>query len=238
MASVITLDAVDSTLDEIHRLAQDGAARDTVVVSVEQRAGRGSRGRTWYSPAGGLWFSQLLRPTEAAAIEVLSLRVGLAVAQAIESLGIAEPVRLKWPNDVLLRDRKLGGILCEARWQGGKLAWVGVGVGLNVRNILPDALGDAAIRLAEVSPAVAPQDLVGPLAQRIAPLGDLGATLSESELEAYRARDWLLGRALAEPLEGIARGISATGELLIDTAAGGLRAVRSGTVRAVEADGQ
>jgi BirA family biotin operon repressor/biotin-[acetyl-CoA-carboxylase] ligase len=231
MASVITLDAVDSTLDEIHRRAQEGAPAGTVVVSVEQRAGRGSRGRSWHSPPGGLWFSQLLRPTEASAIEVLSLRVGLAVAQAIENLGVAESVRLKWPNDILLRDRKLGGILCEARWQGGKLAWVGVGVGLNVLNLLPDALGATAIRLADVSPRLAPQDLVAPLAQGIAPLADLGPVLSASELEAYRARDWLLGRALAEPLEGVARGVSPAGELLIATP-GGLRAVRSGTVRA------
>jgi BirA family transcriptional regulator, biotin operon repressor / biotin---[acetyl-CoA-carboxylase] ligase len=231
MASVITLDAVDSTLDEIHRRAQEGAPPATVVVSVEQRAGRGSRGRTWHSPPGGLWFSQLLRPTEASAVEVLSLRVGLAVARTIESLAVAEPVRLKWPNDILLRDRKLGGILCEARWQGGRLAWVGVGVGLNVLNLLPDGLGATAIRLADVSPGVAPQDLVAPLAQRIAPLADLGPTLSSSELEAYHARDWLLGRTLTEPLEGIARGVSPAGELLIATPGGGLRAVRSGTVR-------
>ncbi len=90
-------------------------------------AGRGSRGRSWHSPRGGLWLSVLLRP--AAAADVLSLRVGLAVETALRSLAPDLHLALKWPNDLMLDDRKVGGILCEARWQGDALGWVAVGLG-------------------------------------------------------------------------------------------------------------
>jgi BirA family biotin operon repressor/biotin-[acetyl-CoA-carboxylase] ligase len=74
-------------MDVLHGLAAEGAEAGTIVVAGEQTGGRGSRGRAWKSPPGGLWLSVLFRPGVAAGVELCGLRIGLAVAEAIESLG-------------------------------------------------------------------------------------------------------------------------------------------------------
>jgi BirA family biotin operon repressor/biotin-[acetyl-CoA-carboxylase] ligase len=112
MPELLRFRAVHSTMDVLHDLAAEGAEAGTVVVADEQTGGRGSRGRGWRSPPGGLWLSALYRPGLAAGTELLSLRVGLAVAQAVEALATGLRVSIKWPNDLLLDGRKLGGILC------------------------------------------------------------------------------------------------------------------------------
>ena len=127
---------VASTMDLVHELAERGAEAGSMVVATEQLQGRGSRGRPWHSPPGGLWLSALYRPPSTGGLELLSVRVGLAVARALDPY-VPTPVRLKWPNDLMHDGRKLGGILCEARWQGAALGWIAVGVGLNVRNPVP-----------------------------------------------------------------------------------------------------
>ena len=89
------LDVVDSTLDELHTRAAAGAADGTWVVAAEQRAGRGSRGRTWHSPRGGLWLSVLRRSGGTiGGFELLSLRAGLAVAGVLDGLPPIAPVML------------------------------------------------------------------------------------------------------------------------------------------------
>jgi BirA family transcriptional regulator, biotin operon repressor / biotin---[acetyl-CoA-carboxylase] ligase len=221
------LDSVPSTQDVLHRLAAEGAAAGTAVVAVEQTAGRGSRGRDWRSPAGGLWLSVLLRPASEPAVELLSLRVALAVAAALAPLA---PVRIKWPNDLMLLDRKLGGILCEARWQGPALGWVAVGLGLNVANPIPPGLADLAIALRAVVPAAEPAALAEPLARAITEAARPGGALTGPELEAYKARDWLLGRRLDQPARGMALGIAADGGLRVRGPDGTEARVRSGSV--------
>jgi BirA family biotin operon repressor/biotin-[acetyl-CoA-carboxylase] ligase len=76
-------------------------------------------------------------------LEIMSLRVGLAVAEALDHL-MPRAIQLKWPNDLMIGEKKVGGILCEARWQGHSLGWVAVGVGLNVQNVPPQELSDVA----------------------------------------------------------------------------------------------
>ncbi|MCU0621721.1 MAG: biotin--[acetyl-CoA-carboxylase] ligase, partial [Gemmatimonadales bacterium] len=93
---------VGSTQDALHRLAESGAPTGTAVVAEVQRAGRGSRGRGWESPPGGLWMSVLWRPGPGDDPRLLSLRAGLAVADVLEGVGGLPPVQLKWPNDVLV----------------------------------------------------------------------------------------------------------------------------------------
>jgi len=106
-----------SALDAVHELGSQGAPAASVVIAEEQTAGRGRDGRTWYSPPGGVWLGVLLRPSRAE-LGVLSVRVGLAVADAVDALLGRPETRLKWPNDVLLGERKLAGTLCEGRWHG------------------------------------------------------------------------------------------------------------------------
>jgi BirA family biotin operon repressor/biotin-[acetyl-CoA-carboxylase] ligase len=219
---------VASTMDLLHELAAEGAEAGTAVVAGEQQGGRGSRGRSWHSPPGGLWLSMLFRPTLPGGIEVMSLRVGLAVAEALDHL-VPRPVGLKWPNDLMLGERKVGGILCEARWQGDKLAWVGVGVGLNVRNAVPGELGQVATALASEQPAITVDDVAPPVVTALRRL-DLGAErLMTEELERFGRRDWLSGRNIRAPVAGRAAGVRDDGALLVHSAEGQVT-LRSGSV--------
>jgi BirA family biotin operon repressor/biotin-[acetyl-CoA-carboxylase] ligase len=217
-------------MDLLHGLAAGGAEAGTVVVAGEQTGGRGSRGRGWQSPSGGLWLSALFRPRISAGVELFGLRIGLAVADAVEALGPGVPVHIKWPNDLMVGDRKLGGILCEARWQGESLAWVVAGVGINVANAIPADLAGVATALADRLPGVTP-DLVEPeVTARLRALDPGSERLGPAELAGLRHRDWLYGRRLRGPAPGRAAGISDEGALLVRADSGATIAVRAGTV--------
>ena len=220
---------VGSTMDVIHQLAADGAAAGTVVVAGEQLEGRGSRGRTWHSPPGGLWLSALFRPPTTGAVEVVSLRVGLVVAAAVEAL-VSVPIRLKWPNDLMLMERKVGGILCEARWQGGTLGWVAAGVGLNVRNQIPSQLGGLAVSLAQIQADITVDDVLDRVTAALDQLDLRGEQLSVPELDQFARRDWLSGREIREPMSGTVTGVREDGALLVRTANGSDIPLRSGSV--------
>ncbi len=222
-------DAVDSTQDEVHAWGEAGRPHGSALLAREQAAGRGSRGRPWASPRGGLWLSVLVRPRNAAAAEVLSLRAGLAVAAVIERLPGVPPVRLKWPNDLMLADRKVGGILCEARWRGEAPAWVVIGVGLNVTNELPAGLRAGATRLGEHTRPPGVEPLAREIVAALLPLADAPAELTAAELHAFERRDWLRGRRLSAPEAGLAAGVSPGGALLVRSAGGTVEA-RAGTV--------
>ncbi len=232
MDHVLRFETLASTQDEVHRLAAAGAPDGTVVVTAAQQAGRGSRGRQWVSPRGGLWLTMLCRPRDPASVELLSLRVGLAVAGALAELGGLPPVSLKWPNDVIVDNRKLGGILCEARWQGEGLAWVAVGLGVNVQNPPPSEARHPAARVAEWRPDLGPDDLLGPIVAGLAPVGQGAAALTPGELAAFARRDWLAGRTLRAPVAGVAAGIGVDGALRVRRPDGTLAEVRTGEATA------
>jgi BirA family biotin operon repressor/biotin-[acetyl-CoA-carboxylase] ligase len=217
-----------STFDAIHDLAAQNAATGTVVIAEEQTAGRGREGRTWHSPAGGVWLGILLRPGRAE-LGVISVRVGLAVADAVDALLGRVETRLKWPNDVVLGERKLAGILCEGRWHGEAPQWLAVGVGVNVCNAIPAAVARRAVALVEWLPAVRRLDLLDRLVPALAGLASGEPALSERECAAFAARDWLLGRQLRSPAAGRARGLRPDGALLVDLGAATI-AVREGHV--------
>lgn len=220
---------VDSTMDLVHALGENGAETGTAVLALEQLAGRGSRGRSWHSPPGGLWLSVLYRPPLAGAVEVMSLRVGLVVAESLDPL-LRDPVRLKWPNDLMLGERKAGGILCEARWQGQVLEWVAVGIGLNVQNSLPDGIRQNATSLALEQPGITTDQVAGRVVAALEGI-DLGAErLTAAELNRFRRRDWLDGRELRAPAVGLAAGIAPDGALVVQRPDGRPTIVRSGSV--------
>jgi BirA family biotin operon repressor/biotin-[acetyl-CoA-carboxylase] ligase len=151
------LEACASTNDEVARLARAGHGEGLLVAAEEQTAGRGRRGRAWHSPPGeNLYASLLLRPTCAPeAVAPLTLLAGLALAEALASLGFAP--RVKWPNDILLSTpagpRKVAGLLLELACQGRALQHVVLGVGLNVHAThFPEALADKATSLRSCQP--------------------------------------------------------------------------------------
>lgn len=228
-APIHWFDRIASTQDTAHQLAAEGGPDGTAVVAVEQTSARGSRGRGWSSPRGGLWLSVICRPATGPALEVLSLRAALAVAAALESAGIAG-ASIKWPNDVMIGDRKLGGILCEARWTGEQLGWIVIGVGMNVRNDLPPELRATAVTLAGAGSALRAGDLVAPIVAALRSAGSLGGTLGPAERAAFAARDWLVGRTLSAPVAGTAEGVTETGVLRIRAPGAVLHMARTGPV--------
>ncbi len=128
---VIRVESCSSTNDIAHEMAIQGEEEGTIIVAEEQMKGRGTKGRRWYSPLGkGIYLSVILRPRKRN-LSLLPLAMGLAVRDALlESAGI--PVRLKWPNDLVFADKKLGGILCEASFRGNDVGHVVLGIGLNL----------------------------------------------------------------------------------------------------------
>lgn len=215
---------VGSTMDEVHALAADGAPSGTVVLASMQDAGRGRGGRPWLSePDAGLWFTVLERPSDVRALDVLALRVGLNLANALEDL-VDGAIQLKWPNDLLVNRRKLAGILIEVRWRDGRPEWVAIGVGIN-RRVPEDYPLAAAIR------SDVPRDL---LLQRAVPAVrdaacGLGA-LTEQECVRWASRDAAAGRAVREPLAGTVEGISAQGALRVRDDSGHVREISSGSL--------
>ena len=227
--TVVVLGQTTSTMDVLHELAQDGAPAGSAVVADEQVGGRGSRGRGWSSPPGGLWLSVLARPA-AAGLELLGLRAALAVAEALDRMGLAGRVRLKWPNDLMLGERKAGGILCEARWHGSALAWVAVGLGLNVTNRPTGELEQTATCLALAQPSLTAASLVAPMVEALRAIDAAASPLTEDERAGFARRDWLRGRALRAPVAGTADGLAADGGLCVRRADGSLAILRAGTV--------
>lgn len=220
--------SLGSTLDRAHQLGAAGAPGGTVVLALEQTAGRGRDGRTWHSPPGGLWLALLLRP-RVTPLGIVAIRAGLVLADVVDELAGRPLARLKWPNDVLLGDRKLAGVLCEGRWQGDTLQWLAIGLGVNVQNHIPAAVRDSAISLAEVVPRVRVLDVLDRLIPALTRLGTAAERLSEQECAAFAARDWLRDRPLRSPVRGHARGVRADGALLV-AATGGITAVHEGHV--------
>jgi BirA family biotin operon repressor/biotin-[acetyl-CoA-carboxylase] ligase len=228
VSSCLVAREVGSALDAVHTLGQEGAPGGALVLAESQTAGRGRDGRTWHSPPGGIWLALLLRP-QRAALSIVSIRAGLVIADVVDDLLGAPQARLKWPNDVLLHDRKLAGVLCEGRWQGDEMQWLAVGIGINVVNPIPPALRDTAIALAEAVPGVGRLDVLDRLVPPLTRLGISADRLTEREVAAFAARDWLRDRALRGPVAGRAAGVLADGALLVERP-GGTTAVREGHV--------
>jgi BirA family biotin operon repressor/biotin-[acetyl-CoA-carboxylase] ligase len=220
---VIVFDSTASTMDDAHSAAAVGAPGGTIVIADRQAAGRGRNGRRWASEAGqGIWMTIIERPNDPRALDVLSVRVGLRAARALDRY-TAAPVGLKWPNDLHVKDGKVAGILIEARWRASRIDWVAIGIGVNVR--MPSGVASAASLaggtrrvdvLAELVPAV--RSAVGARGQ-----------LTSAELAEFSERDVARGRTCVEPAQGEVRGINESGELLVDTGQG-VRAFRDGSL--------
>jgi biotin-[acetyl-CoA-carboxylase] ligase BirA-like protein len=213
---IIALADCVSTMDVAHTLAADGAQHMTVVVADHQTAGRGRTGKVWDSASDtGVWMSVILREHLDAPSGILSLRVGLEIAERLQRYADA-PIRLKWPNDLFLGSAKLGGVLSEARWRGNSLDWIVVGVGINVlastaASVPPRAALGHSIRRATVLSAIT--NAVGASAARV-------GALTDDELLRYAARDLSVGREVTAPLVGTVAGIARNGGVEIRTPLG------------------
>ncbi|MCC7352476.1 MAG: biotin--[acetyl-CoA-carboxylase] ligase [Anaerolineae bacterium] len=230
--------SIGSTNDEARRLASAGAPEGTLVIADEQTTGRGRLQRSWWAPSGtSLLFSLLFRPPLAPAqAQQLTMCAGLAAADAIRSQTGLD-VALKWPNDVVWKGGKLGGILTELETEGERLFYAVVGVGLNVNldvATLPPLISPATSLLAALGH---PTDRLGLL---LAVLGHWEAhyrRLREgvSPHQAWAARLVTVGQEVqvsqgSRFLEGRATGVDAEGALLLRRADGRVERVWGGDV--------
>jgi len=135
--SLHTFETLPSTNQKLWELLKEGTTEFTVVIAEQQTAGKGQWGRQWQSAPGGLYLSLALAPNlQASEAAQLTLCSAWGIAQALRAYGI--PVFLKWPNDLILLGRKLGGILTETRVKQGQITKAVVGVGINWSNSVPE----------------------------------------------------------------------------------------------------
>lgn len=224
--SLVSLDSVDSTNRLALDLAEQAGANRTWVLSAVQRAGKGRHGREWVSPAGNLYASLLLvSPCPVEDTPKLGFVAGLALAQTVRQLVPGSDVRLKWPNDLLVGEAKLAGILLEGRMMGGKQA-VAIGMGLNIQSA-PDLPGRAATSLQALGLDIDRRDVFRLLSVEMTTA--LAAFASGAGFFAIRDSWSRLslapGTSLTVKLPGGDRvgrfaGIDAHGRLMLDTADG------------------
>lgn len=214
-----------STQDRAVELASRGEPGPVAVLALRQRSGRGRAGRAWSGGEGNLAVTFLLRPRlEARATGLLSLAAGVALHEAVAAL-VPGSVLLKWPNDLMARDAKLGGVLVEAGFEGEVLSHVAIGIGLNLAEA-PLVEGRATTCLAALGVTIGPERLAASLAERVQAWI---ATLEQGGEAALRAawtgRTQPLGAMLevkgpAGSQRGRFAGLGRFGALLLDTDGG------------------
>jgi BirA family biotin operon repressor/biotin-[acetyl-CoA-carboxylase] ligase len=136
---IVSLGIVDSTNSFAMELAEKGASHGTVVIADSQTKGRGRMGRTWISPSGdNIYMSVILTPPMGLKEgTLLTILAGVACCSALRNT-TGLPVEIKWPNDLMVSHRKLGGILTEIKSGAGKLSYAVMGIGINVNTKLED----------------------------------------------------------------------------------------------------
>ena len=228
----------DSTNLWIKRLAKEGASEGTLALAEFQSAGRGRLGRSWEVPEGtSVMMSILLRPKfEPQYAPTLTLVMGMAVAKAVKNLGF--DVSIKWPNDVVVSHKKICGILTEMGVRYGKIdyAVIGVGINVNIREF-PEEMADKATSLYLESGREFDRSQIPGLVmeafekyyEKFAATCDLSGLKEEYEsiLANYNQPVRVLAK---EPYEGVARGITDGGELLVEKTDGTIVAVSAGEV--------
>jgi BirA family biotin operon repressor/biotin-[acetyl-CoA-carboxylase] ligase len=245
---LIVFNRITSTNDFLKRLARRGAEAGTLVLADQQTAGRGRLGRPWQSPAGvGLWLSMILRPElSLALIGALPLAIAVVVAETLASI-CGEKFFVKWPNDILWKQRKVCGILCEAQISpaahshpSDKLDYVVAGIGINVNQQERDFRSDWGARASSLAMIAGKtldrQKIFLELIQRLD--GSLFANLSQT-LPALLLR-WRklcpdLGKGMClrygrETITGIFENIGIGGELILRLSNNQRRAYSAGEV--------
>lgn len=244
-SSVLRFDSVTSTNDVARQMAASGVEEGVAIVAREQTAGRGTKGREWSSPAGeGLYLSLVLRPAmKASDSTILTLAAAVGVAETLSDFGAAPDI--KWPNDVLLGSLKVCGILVESASEGARLAYavLGIGVNLRQREFPVDVAGAATSLAIETGRVVNPEEFLLPLLSHLDRWYHAALTTPSEVLDRYRqlssyTRGCAVRATVAErdgslSIEGVTRGVTATGALMIETADGQIKLLSSGEVHRI-----
>jgi BirA family biotin operon repressor/biotin-[acetyl-CoA-carboxylase] ligase len=234
-------ESLPSTSDRLLAAEPPPPGRFDACLAEFQSAGRGRRGRQWVAPFGsGLCLSVGWSFRDApAALGALSLAAGVAALRALARLGFGG-LALKWPNDIVREDAKLGGILIDLRGEAAGPAFVVAGIGINVR--LPRATSERlaadGVKVLDLAALAAPpprNTLAGVvMAELVQALAEFGARGLAAFMDEWERADALAGRAVrvlqgGDALEGTARGVDGDGALLLETGAG-VRRILSGEV--------
>ena len=229
----VWLDETGSTNDDARRLAEGGAPAWTVVAAGHQTAGRGRLGRSWAdTPGKALTFSVILRPRLEPARAPL---VTLAAATAMVAAGKLPGLGSKWPNDLVVGERKVGGILAEAAVEGAGLRHLVLGIGVNLSMTAEDFPREVRSTATSMAAAGGPNDAERLLASFLRLFRPACERLPEDAVEQYRKVCITLGRRVrartteGEEIQGTAVDLDRRGGLVVETS-GGRRTVAFGEV--------
>jgi BirA family biotin operon repressor/biotin-[acetyl-CoA-carboxylase] ligase len=237
---------LDSTNSYARRLAGEGAAEGETVIAESQTLGRGRLGRTWVSPAHlNLYLSVILRPRRLRPVDApqITLMAAVALADSVASFTLAAP-EIKWPNDVLIGGKKLGGILCESCCAAERIDFVILGIGINLNypaDLMPEAIRERATSLLAINGKVIEREaFAGRLIQALDRCyGELEESGFGPIALRWEGRFGLRGKRVRvemadEQLFGTAVGIDPDGALVVVDAEGRRQRVTAGDVKAVD----
>ena len=231
---------IDSTNQYAKRIAEEGAPDGTLIIADEQTAGKGRSGRTWVTPpAEAIAFTLLLRPKLSPdRISMVTLVMGLAVTNAVNSLYDVS-AGIKWPNDVVIKGRKLCGILTEMSAEVRQVNYIVIGVGINANlTSFPEEIREIATSLKlELGRDINRAELIARVMTEFERLyaefeaqGDLGAVMQEYNELCLNAGSKVRVLDPNGEYTGTSRGINSMGELLVETEDGKMQEVYAGEV--------
>lgn len=237
---IVFLEETDSTNEEARKLAMEGYPHGTLVVADSQTGGKGRRGRSWHTPKGSsIAMSLILKPElEAEHASMLTLVQAMAVAEAIEE-NCGLKARIKWPNDILVNEKKVCGILTEMNMEGTKISSIIVGTGINVnQDSFPEDISEIATSLKRESGKVqSRENLIECICRLFEKYFEMFMESKDLTgiLEEYNSRLISKGRMVKvldpkEEFVGEALGINASGELLVKKESGEVIEVYAGEV--------
>ncbi len=238
--SIISMGTVDSTNTVAIELGERNVRQGTVIVADRQTAGRGRFNREWLSPAGNIYLSVLLRPAfSVSEIPVLTITAAVACARAVKEItGLR--VEIKWPNDLMVSGKKLGGILTEAKSRGKTVHFVVVGIGINLNSdsadFPPEVCSAVTSLRAETGKETRKDGLIQSILEEMGhwygmlTVGKKGCVLEESK----RISCTLGKRVVITTGEGVFEGVAETldeeGRLILRLPSGILKVISSGDV--------
>ena len=234
---VEALAEIDSTNEALKHRAIGGAEEGVVLRADVQTAGRGRRGRSWVSEAGNLYMSILLRPNKSPAeAATLGFVAAIALGRLLRAV-LTVPVLHKWPNDVLVDGRKISGILLESGGvTGGKVDWLVLGMGLNLRHHPAESLYPTTDLVAAGGPSLSPAQAMDLLLAEFRPLyeawlgGGFAALRQDWLAHASGLGDTVLARLEREEVTGRFDDIDPDGTLVMELADGSRRRIAAGDI--------
>lgn len=231
---------VESTNAVAKFLAGYGSPEGTIIISEIQTKGKGRRGKKWESPTGGIWLSIILKPDiEPSKAPFITLATGVAVAKTLRGMNIDS--RIKWPNDILINNKKVCGILTEANAKFNSVDYVIVGVGIDTKldtNILADDIREGSTSLSkETQVDIKESEIVANFLNEFEEIYNLFKTEKFDEiLYDWRRLSQTIGsyveikQPLGKVLRGTAVGINNQGALILELENGDLKKIISGEV--------